>query len=80
MQDTLNRIEQRLDDLDRRWERNNVLLEEHIKRTEMLERRVEPIETSHKTSKLLVKIVAWAVGGGGVLTLAIKTLLSRLNG
>jgi hypothetical protein len=76
---TLFRIEKRLDDLDLRWERNNVLLEEHIKRTELLEKRVAPVEDEQRKTAIYVKIFTGILSGAGVLGVLAKLFWTKLG-
>ena len=66
MDNSLNRIEEKIDRLDLRLDgvdktlvRQNSELESHIKRTELLEGRIDPLE----------KYVWMAIGGIGLLSI-----------
>lgn len=59
----LEKIEARLDALDLTMIKNTVSLEEHIKRTNLLEDEFRPIKKDHALFKALTKIVTSAVGG-----------------
>lgn len=75
----LDKIETRLDALDRGLGQNNVLLAEHMRRTELLENTVLPISRAYELSKVAVRISIWVFGTSSALALLVKLLWSRLG-
>lgn len=59
----LEKIEARLDTLDTTMVKNTMSLEEHIKRTNLLEEEFKPIKKDHALVKAGLKILSAAVGG-----------------
>ncbi len=82
MENRLNRIEESLQKLLVLTERNTVSLEEHMRRTTLLESIVEVLRTSvtklEKNSVVINTIWKFAVTIGGVL-LALNQLASLLD-
>lgn len=75
----LDRVEVRLDGLDRGLGTNNALLAEHMRRTELLENTVLPISRAYELSKVGVRISIWVLGTSSILALLVKLLWSRLG-
>lgn len=44
LEDKLDKLDERLDNIDKTMIRNTVSLEDHIRRTEILEEKIDPIE------------------------------------
>ncbi len=69
----VDRLDERLDTVDKHLEKYNTLLDIHIKRTEKLEKRLDPIEMIYFGGVILLKalgIVALCIGiVAGVLKL-----------
>ncbi len=59
----LEKIEARLDSLDLTMVKNTISLEEHIKRTNMLEEEFKPIKKDHALVKASVTILSSMLGG-----------------
>lgn len=75
----LDRVEVRLDGLDRGLGTNNALLAEHMRRTELLESTVMPISRVYELSKIGIRISIWVLGTSSVLALLVKLLGYRLG-
>lgn len=58
----LDNIDQRLDNVDVTMARNTVLLDEHIKRTNLLEAEIKPIKRHMDMVNLLAKLMSGALG------------------
>jgi hypothetical protein len=80
VEDTLDRIEARLDALDRQAERNNALLEEHIRRTNILEQTVVPLEKEWSKAKTIMYVLIALLGGTGLLGTFGKNLYGLVTG
>jgi len=86
LSDKIDKLDVRLDSMDVTLGKQQVSLDEHVKRTNLLEEKVVPIESQGKQLKLLVTVVKWAaivaVAGTGVVggALSIEKLISLLIG
>lgn len=58
----LDRIESRLDSADKMLERNTVSLEEHIKRTNLLEEEFKPVKRHVELMNAVAKVISVAAG------------------
>ena len=58
--DRLERIENKLDDVQANTARNTASLEEHMRRTDILEAEIKPLKTHVIVVAALAKIVAFA--------------------
>ena len=67
MDSKIERIDGRVDNIDVTSAKQQVVLEEHVRRTNLLEQKVEPIQDQYKQIKLLLKIGAglFAASGAG---------------
>jgi len=90
---TLERMDERLDRVDVTMGKQQGILEEHVRRTNLLEEKidderksieekVEPFKTQHVQVKLLMKIgvAIIAAGGLGGAGFGIKQLISAIFG
>lgn len=68
--DQLDKMDQRLDNIDITLVRNTAQLEEHMRRTEILEQEFKPVKRHVETINLLAKIAS----GAGALALFFKQL------
>lgn len=59
----LEKIEARLDTLDTTMVKNTMSLEEHIKRTNLLEDEFKPIKKDHAFVMAALKVISSAIGG-----------------
>lgn len=75
----LLRIEGRLDALDQRWERNNALLQEHIRRTELLEKKDEATTSDLNRIKTIMYVAVALAGSAGLLDVVGKPILALLG-
>lgn len=62
----LDRIEARLDSTDATLIRNTISLEEHIKRTDLLEQDLKPIKAHVQLMNTLAKIVSVGAGAAAL--------------
>lgn len=62
----LEKIDARLDNIDITMLKNTISLEEHIKRTNLLEEEFKPIKKDHALLKASVKILSTAAGAAVV--------------
>jgi len=81
MDDILKRIEGKIDVLDTRLDsvdvtlaKQEVSLSEHIRRTEIIEGRLEPIESYMDKTKGVLVFVAFLASISGLVTLILKVL------
>ncbi len=70
LRDKLERMDERLDGMSQTLARNTVSLEEHVKRTNLLESDVKPI----KAHVMLVNTLAKIGSGGVAILVALKQL------
>lgn len=70
MKPQLDRIEERLDKIDTTLVKNTISLEEHIRRTNLIEEELKPIKSHVSFVNALTKIIAGALS----LLLAMKQL------
>lgn len=63
IEDKIDKVESKLDKVESRLDKYNTLLEVHIKRTEMLEHKMEPVE---KHVYLVQKVAGWLLGSAGI--------------
>ena len=66
----LDRIEIRLDSIDVTLVKNTISLDEHIKRTNLLEEELKPVKAHVNLMNAMAKIVA----AGGTILLGLKQL------
>lgn len=92
--DRLNKMDDRLDKIDTTAAHNAGVLEEHVRRTNLLEEKVEldkrsieskiePIQTHVNQMKVFLKIAGYVVGGGTALGgagVGIKKLIEIIFG
>jgi len=76
---SMDRIEVRLDAVDRGLGVNNVLLAEHMRRTELLEQTVVPISKAYELSKTALRVTIWLLGASSAMALLVKLLWSHLG-
>lgn len=72
--DKLDRLDERLDSMSNTQVRQAASLDEHMRRTEILENEMKPIKNHVALTSAVAKIVA-AVGALLSLALGIKTLI-----
>ena len=77
---SLQRIEDRLDTLSIQGAENKVVLQEHIRRTELLEEALKPMEKDVAKFKLIVYVVLALASSAGLLGSFGKTVLSLFSG
>ena len=77
---SLQRIEDRLDTLSIQGAENKVVLQEHIRRTELLEEALKPMEKDVAKFKLIVYVVLALASSAGLLGSFGKTVLSLFAG
>lgn len=67
MWDILEKVDNRIDNIDITLMKQNIVLDDHIRRTEILENEIKPIKTHIDMFKLILKIagVLLATGAGG---------------
>ena len=75
----LGRIETRLDSLDQKWERNNALLQEHIRRTELLEKTTDTHTSDLNRIKTIMYVTVALAGSAGLLDVVGKPLLTLMG-
>jgi hypothetical protein len=73
--DKLDKLDERLDEMSGILLRNTISLEEHIKRTNLLESRLAPIERSVDR----MNAIAWFLTKAGAVALALLGALKSLN-
>lgn len=90
---SLVKVDHKVDELDKRLDRienngikNTVVLEEHVRRTNLLEEslkkeseRITPLETQSATFKMILKILV-ATGAVGGTSIGVGKLISLLLG
>lgn len=70
----LEKIDEKTDRMDKTLEKQNIQLTYHIKRTDILEKRLAILD-SHKTKiELTVRIIGWITTGTITIIGAIKTI------
>jgi hypothetical protein len=79
LHESLDRIETRIDSLDRGLSVNNVQLAEHMRRTALLEDTIVPISRAYELSKVVVKVSIWLAGASSATALLVKLLWNRLG-
>lgn len=79
--ETLKRIEIKVDKLDARLDSMTVIqtrqemnLKEHMKRSDLLEKKLEPVETHVMKVTWAVKGILWAAGVIGGVAVTLKQL------
>lgn len=77
--DQLDRIESRLDTVDITLTKNTVILDEHIRRTELLENALKPIDSHVKNMQAAGKIFMWVGGGATTAVAVIEVVKAFLN-
>lgn len=79
---TLGRIDSRLDSIDKTLASQQQSLDEHIRRTELLEKDVAPLKDQSTQIKILVRVgaVFLTAGGLGGAGLGLEKLLSAILG
>jgi len=80
VKDSLDRIEGRLDSLVVQGAEHGVILKEHIRRTELLEKTVEPLKDGFGKAKLIIYIVLALASSAGLLGTFGKNLLGLFSG
>ena len=68
----LDRIEERLDSIDKTLAVNTELLAVHIRRTNLLEETLEPIKVHVSKVDLIGQIFMWVVGLGSVASVIFR--------
>lgn len=63
-------IDSRIDTIDRTLSVNTSILGEHIRRTELLERHMEPVRNHLLKMSLISKILAWTLGTSVAILIA----------
>jgi ribosome-associated translation inhibitor RaiA len=83
----LEKMDDRLDNVDVTVARQQTILEEHVKRTNLLEEKldkdVEPLKAQASQVRLLLKIAGLILGGGAAVSGAgwgIKELIALFTG
>ena len=76
----LQRIEDRLDTLTVQGAENKIILQEHIRRTELLEAAIKPMEKDVSKFKLIVYVVLVLASSAGLLGSFGKTVLGLFSG
>jgi archaellum component FlaC len=71
----IDSIHDRLGSIDVTLAKQSVILDEHVKRTNLLEQKLEPVETYIKTIKSVVKIISFI--GMGVIIKIIHALVTK---
>lgn len=74
--DKLESIDKRLDSVDVTLGKQSIILDEHVKRTNLLEKKMEPIEKHVVIVGGLMKYVGFAISGG-VLVELIKLIAHK---
>ncbi len=77
---SLDRIETRVDHLVEQGAENNAILKEHIRRTELLENTVLPLEKEFSKTKIIVYVALALASSAGLLGTFGKTLLGLFTG
>lgn len=75
----LVRLDARLNSLDQRWERNNALLEEHIRRTELLEKITDVHTTDLNRIKTIMYVAMALASSAGFVDIFGKSILGLLG-
>ena len=75
----LDKIDGRLGNLERGLDVNNALLDEHMRRTEILENTVVPISRAYELSKVIIRISIWLLGTSSVVALLVKLFWAKLG-
>lgn len=75
IQSKVDKIDERMDGIDKTLAVNTSLLDIHIKRTDLLEKEVKFVKTHVIFVQLLSKLVAWSLG----VLAAMATVLSLLH-
>lgn len=71
----IDTIQNHLGSIDVTLAKQSVILEEHVKRTNLLEKKIEPIESHVKLLKSIAKIISFV--GMGVILKIIHTLVTK---
>lgn len=72
IEDKIDKITDKVHDIDKTLERNTSSLEEHMKRTELLEKKLEPVETH-------VSMMNGALKAAGVVGLILGILVAAVK-
>jgi hypothetical protein len=70
----IDRLDERQDRMEILMEKNTVILEEHMRRTKALEEIVKPIHYDHLAIMRMVRIFSWSLGVLGGLAGLYKLL------
>ena len=70
----VDKLDERLDDVDKTLIRQHASLEEHIRRTDLLEKKLEPVEDHVKQVQGGVKLIGFLSLGLGVVVTIMKLL------
>lgn len=70
----LNKIDDKLDIMSTVLTKNTVILEEHAKRSDRSEARLEILETEHKKFRGFISISTWIIGTIAAIAAFIKVV------
>lgn len=62
IEEKIDKIDEKLLDMSQWVQRNAISLEEHMRRTDLLEKKLEPVEDHVAQVRAGTKILAWVVG------------------
>jgi chromosome segregation ATPase len=77
---SLTRIENRLDSIEQRLVQHSALLDEHIRRTNILEEKVIPLEKEWAKTKTILYVAAVLLGSTGLLGSFGKSIYNLIVG